>query len=508
MTGLAAFSFMGAFAQQINPMTEAVLRNYAEILTENPKDYYTLYDRASQYYSLGDYTRALSDLDMALEYTPAADKDYIEAEYILKANVLTAQKNYKEALDAINAALKINPTSPTALYVGGNLYLMMEEPAEALKMFKSLQRENPRSQDAFYGMAKANALLGNNLEAENLIKEIENLGKQSFLTYCRIGDLYSDMGNVKEATTNYVIAYTMEDNSLRPVESLKLMAKKDETTVMETLNSLISSKPDNLAINYAKAIVAFDAGNYKEAEKACKEIAANSDDDSAAVYRMMAMAQLAQNNTNEAKSSIAAAERLSPSDSGVLLDKAEIYMVEDPAVSYNAATSALNLIPDDEAAQMLAAKTAILNGKYPEALNLLNNIILSNPANIKALLLRGFLNTEYLNDGKAGVADYTRASNVKVEGNVSDMIYTALGKAKINKKLDADGIISDAVKKAGTNKELLYQISVYYAQTGDLEKAKQFADKALLNGYNNLYNLQTNKEPLFNLIPIRHLLGN
>lgn len=505
--GIMACGIGTVHAQQINPMTEAVLRDYAEILAENPKDYYTLYDRASQYITLGDYDRALSDIDMALEYTPESDKDYRIAEYSLKCDVLTLKKEYAQALQALQSALAINPTSQPELYKAGNLNLMLGNSEDALKAFQALQRENPRSQEAFYGMAKAYAMAGNTREAENLIKEVEQLGKQSFLTYCRIGDLYADMGNVKDAVTNYAIAYSMEDNSSRPVESLKTLSRKSPEAVMETLNSLIQANPDNITTSYLKAIVAFDGGNYKEAEQACKTLAQGLEEDSPAVYRMMAVSQLAQNKTADALESINTAERLAPSNTGILMDKAMILMSGNPEEAYNTASKALTLEPENEVALMTAAKTAIAAGKYEEAKNYLNNVVLSNPSNAEALLLRGYVNTENLNDAKSGVTDYTRAGNIHPETN-RDRVLAALGKAKINKKLDADGMINEAIGKAGNNKDDLYMIAIYFAQTGNLEKAKEFADKAMINGYGNIYNLQQNKEPLFNLQPIRHLMGN
>lgn len=504
---LLACGSLSASAQQINPMTEAVLRDYAEILQENPKDYYTLYDRASLYLSLGEFARALSDIDMALEYTPQKDKDYKIAEYSLKSDIYLAQKNYDEALSAINSALALNPTAQAELYKIGNLYLLTNQPNDALSAFQRLQRENPRSQEAFYGMAKANAMMGNPSEASRLISEIESLGKQSFVTYCRIGDLFSEMNDVKNATKNYVIAYSMEDNNPRPVESLKLLSRKNFKGVMDSLDEIISTNSDNVSLNYMKAILAFDAGQYEQAIKACKGLAASINEDSPAVYRMMAMSQLALNRLPEAKESIEMAEKMAPGNPGVLLDKAEILMSQNPAEAYNAAVAALNSTPDDETALMIAAKAAILAGKYQDAQGFLNNLVLANPSNAEALLLRGYLNTEGLDDAKAGIADYTRAGNIRQSGNVSDLVLAALGKAKVNKKLDAEGMISDAIQKAGNDKNSLYLISVYYAQTGNLEKAREFADKALLNGYNNLYNLQTNDEPVINLKPIRHLMG-
>lgn len=504
ISGLALLAYISAGAQFVNPVTEAVLRNYAEILAENPKDYFTLYDRAQQYFDMGEFDRALSDIEMAIEYTPDKDKDYRLAEYSLKGEILSAQKKYEDAISAINTALSINPVSQSDLYKLGNLNILVNRPDAALKAFEALQRENPRSQEAFYGMAKANAMLGNKEKVEDLIKEIEILGKQSYITYCRIGDLYSDMGNIKEATTNYAIAYSMEDENLRPVASLKLLVKKNPDLVMTTIDGIIASKPDNLAMNYLQAILAFEDGQYSRAEKATKDLAGGVEKESSAIYRMMAMSQHFQNKNDEAKESIMKAESISPNELGVLLDKSEILLTISPDQSYEAAIKAVNISPNSEASLLAAAKSSIMTGRYAEALDFLNNVILSNPANAEAILLRGYLNTEYLNDGKAGVTDYTRAGNLKTSEKVRDLALKALAKSKINKKLDADGLIKEAIEKSN-NKEDYYFIAVYFAQTGNLEKAKEYADKALSNGYSNLYNIKTDAQPLFNLRPIQHL---
>ena len=504
LAGIAACGAFSSMAQQINPMTEAVIRNYSDILAENPKDYITLYDRATQYLNIGDLTRALSDIDMALQYTPDKDSDYRLAELSLKSDILSAQKDFNSALKVVEEALKINPSDQTELYKGGNLYLLLNNPSEALKMFQRLQRESPRSQEAFYGMAKANAMMGKTDEAVKLIEEVESLGKQSFVTYCRIGDLYADLDKIPEATSNYMIAYSMSESS-RPVESLKLLVKKNPQLVMESIDKAINDNSENLALNYVKAIIAYDAGMYNQAEAACVALAQGLDQPSAAVYRMIALSQLALNRVDDAKKSIAQAEAIAPDNGGIILDKAQIYLSDSPEEALKLAESVLAKDADNEDNLMLAAKAAILAGKYKEAVSYLNNVILSGPSNVEALLLRGYVNSDFLKEGKAGVNDYTRASNVKSSGNARELALTALGKAKIGKKLDADGMINDAITKAGNNNDDLYIIAIYFAQTGNLEKAKEFADKAMANGYNNIYNIKTNNEPLFNLSPIHHL---
>lgn len=500
---LIACSYMNGQAQQINPMTEAVMRQYAEILAEDPKDYYTLYDRAAQYYSMGEYARALSDIEMALEYTPEKDSDYRMAEFALKSDILGAQKNYEGAIQCAKSALAINPIAEPTLYKLGNLYIAASKPQDALETFQQLQRQNPRSQEAFYGMARANVMLGNPMEAQSLLQQVESFGDNSFLTYCRLGDLYAEMGELPLATKNYLIAYNLEDNSSRALESLKVISKKNPQVVMESLDNVIAENPDNIALNYVEAILAFDGGDYVTAERACKAISKDSEHESSAVYRMMAMSQLFQNKLQEAVESIKIAEKMSPANKDILTNKSDILLSQNAAAAIEAADAALKLDADYEAALIAGARAAVLLHDADRALGYLNNVILSNPSNIEALLLRGYVNEDLKKDEKAASADYNRAGNAHQDGSVNNLVLGALGKAKAGKLLDADGMIKDAVKVAGNDKNDLYLIAVYYAQTGNLDKAREYSQKALLEGYSNLYNLQTNKQPLLNLIPMR-----
>lgn len=498
-------SLTSAKAQQINPMTEAVIKGYSEILAENPKDYITLYDRASQYYNINNFDRALSDIDLALEYTPESDKNYRAAEYSLKADILLSKKDYQRALEASREALKINPSSAADYYRLGNINLLLNDGNEALKAFQQLQRINTRSQEAFYGMAKANIMLGKNDEAERLIKEIESFGKNSAITYCRIGDLQTDMGRTKDAVGNYVVAYMMGQDTQRPKESLTFLAKKDYPAVMQTLDAFVTASPDNLNYLFLKATIADSANDYETTEKACEQLLDKLDDDAPAVYRMLAMAQMAQNKLTPALANIKFAENLSKNNPYILADKADILLGIDPVQAMAVADEALAINPDLELAQLIGAKGAIMSNNAEKGLDYLNNIILTNPSNVEALLLRAYLNENVAKDSKAAVADYGRAGNAHVENN-ADLALAALGKSKAGKKLDAEGMISDAIAGAGSDKNTLFNIAVYYAQTGNLEKAKEFADKAKMAGYNNMYYLKGSNEPLISLSPIYHLM--
>ena len=77
------FISMSVYAQQINPITLAMFDGYKQLLDENPKDYFTLYQRSAQYYRLSMYDLALTDIEKAITYTPEKETEMLSQEYVL-----------------------------------------------------------------------------------------------------------------------------------------------------------------------------------------------------------------------------------------------------------------------------------------------------------------------------------------------------------------------------------------------------------------------------------------
>lgn len=79
-------------AKPIDPITQAVLNAYDKMLSEDPGDYNTLYERAMQYYQLEQYSQALDDVDRALRITPENEKELKAKEYELQGSIYAMQK--------------------------------------------------------------------------------------------------------------------------------------------------------------------------------------------------------------------------------------------------------------------------------------------------------------------------------------------------------------------------------------------------------------------------------
>ena len=132
------------YAQELNPMTKAVLKGYEKLLEEDPTDYETLYQRSSQYYQLSMYDNALNDITLAIEYTPAKKKLMLASEYSLMSDIYVEMKEYEKALSAIDSSLSLNSMDYANLYKKGNICLYLKKPDEAYRAFNSMHRIKSR----------------------------------------------------------------------------------------------------------------------------------------------------------------------------------------------------------------------------------------------------------------------------------------------------------------------------------------------------------------------------
>lgn len=501
---LSAVAVLSCAAQQINPITRAMLNGYDEVLRQNPKDYSTLYDRAAQYYQLSRYDQALDDVTKAIEYTPAKEGVLRVQELSLMADIATEMKNYELALRAITEAVDAQPDNYANIYKKGNILLALKRPEDAYRAFSSLQRLKSRSQEAYFGMAQACIMQGKMTDAADLLKEAEAADPTNYLTFCRVGDLYQEMGQNENAASNYLIGFTMAQDPMRPLQSLINLGKKDYSGVAAAMNYAIDKSTSKVPLLYLKGTIANESGNYTDAENAFSTLLNYPDGQQAGVYYQLAKANLALNNLKNATEYIdkaVAAESIA--DYYVL--KSQIDLANgNPATAVVDASKALDIDATSAEAMIAKANAQISNGNGNEALSTLNECVMSYPDNMEALLLRAYVNESMLKNGKGAVADLNRLVAEPAE-SFPALTFKGIAQAKTGKKLDGDSAVEKALKGEPTAEDYYYA-AVYYAQTDNLEKGIELLKRAVFEGFQNKYLAESANTPWFSVAPLRHLL--
>ena len=498
-TGIALTSS----GQQINPITQAVLDSYQEILDASPNDYITLYQRGAQYYNLGMYEKALSDLEKAVKLTPEKDKDMRLQEFTLLSSIYSSEKNYNLALTAVDNALSIQPESYSLLYAKGNICLELKNPEEAAKVFKSMQNIKSRSQESLFGLARVAVIKGNKTEAEALMKEAENLDPSNYITHCRIGDINRELGDNQLAAANYLSAFALTSDEDRPVQSLIDLASDDYESVEAALNYALSKTTNTVPLNFLKGNIALASGNYTPAYIAFNELVSRENGRESGVYASLARTCLALDKPQEALSAINVAVSANPSSEN-RLEKARIERAAgNPASALVEAEKAyqLNLNNSDALVEMALANIDL--EQYEKALANLNEAILTNPSAPLPLMIRAYVYADKLKNSKSALSDYKRVSRMNLT-SFPEVTYKALAQTLAGDKKSGDLTMSQAVNDDMDATDYFHS-AIYYSQSGDLAKGKEMLDRAKAKGYGNLYNLNRDKTINLNIAPIRYL---
>lgn len=106
-------------------------------------------NRALAYIKLGKFKKAVADCVNVLEYMEVFEKAEQNKDLCFKANLRKALankelKNFKEALDDVNAAIKIFPTDKQALMMKKEIEGFIEHKEKVEKLLR--ESKNPESE--------------------------------------------------------------------------------------------------------------------------------------------------------------------------------------------------------------------------------------------------------------------------------------------------------------------------------------------------------------------------
>jgi tetratricopeptide (TPR) repeat protein len=491
-----------AVGQQINPITQATLDAYKSMLEENPNDYVVYYQRAAQYYQLSMYDNALDDVQRAISLTPAKEKDSLLREYTLLANIQTEKKDYASALNAVNAALELSPNDYALLYLKGNTCIHLNLLSEARTSFTAMQRIRSRSQEALTGLAKVDVLEGRTAEAKQKMAQLEELNSASATTYCRLGDLYRDLGEPENAAMQYLTGFAIsESNETRAMSSLFDLASENYNAVVVALNTAISKTSNTLPLYFLKGNIAFENGHYVDAESAFAVLLNSEDGKQATVYNRMASTLYALNKMTDALQYINQAVSMEPMPYNYVT-KAQIELAMGNNVSALAmAKKAYDSAKDSVLALSEMALANISLKNYSDALKNLNEAIMEDGSNVELIMVRAYLYGKLMGDEKNSRNDYQRAAALNAE-SVEAFANKAIAQALSGKQLDSTSTLKTAEQKA-VSADDYYWLAVAYSQIGNLDKGREMLAKCKSLGYENIYNLEVNNIANLNIAPLR-----
>ncbi len=486
----------------------AVMQAYEELIRENYKDYETLFRRANAYYNAGDYLKALDDLDSALKYCPETDTDTRYAVYALRAECFLNLKRYSRALPEATEALKLDPTSTPLLDLRGRIEYELGKYDEAKADFNKLLRIQPRSREAFFGLALVAAKQNNIGMATDYMDRAVNLTPNRSDVYVRRAEVKKLIGDYNGAVDDLLLAMATDGNDPEPLPALVRLADSNYSAVMAGLSGAIRQAPRQPLFYYLRASIAAAHFHYNAAIDDFKYIINEGLYDYSGLYCSLAECyyalgryQLALDNSEQA---LATYDREQDDVCHYFTVHA---MIQRAMGDYDKALASVNRALDFTAEDMDAQmeKALILTSKkqYKEASELLGEVIMSNPYVPMPYMLRAWIANDFLNQPTAAKGLYDRVIDLELDH--SELVGSLLGFAQLYAGLTPRAVAwMDAIlAEPDYDGKNHYYGACFYAWAGRTEKALDCMEEALKAGYANYHDWTERNDARINVAPLR-----
>ncbi|MDE6267746.1 MAG: tetratricopeptide repeat protein [Muribaculaceae bacterium] len=502
---IAAASAFGANAQRaMNPITKAMMDVYQQQLLEDPKDYETYFRRANEYYNHDQYLRALSDVENAIRYTPATDKDLLFQEYSLRGNIYYMNGKYAEALTDLNKALELDPTSYVTIYLIANTQYELGDLQNARTTYRRLQRINNRSAEALFGLARIAARENNLGLANDLSNEAVDLAPSSADSYVRRAAVRKLMGSNQGAVEDLLVAISTDKSNPLAIAELVSLSNSDYTAVMNGLSAAIRTAPNQPIFLYLRATIAMAHHRYQAALTDFQKIIDLNLYDYAGLHDSMALCHLALCHYPEALQEANFAIGSADDNSPYYVTRSRIRRaMGDDKLALESADMAVEQNNLNNEALIQKAWCFTDAGKKKDAAALLGEVVLNDDTNPYYLLTRAtLLSADNQRQGAQSVATDLLDLPSPSATDVKSLHGFAL--LLLDKPGEGVAWIEDVLAATPDNDgSLHYNAACFYAHQGNLDRAFECMESALRNGYASLYDWKVNRDGLINVEPLR-----
>ncbi len=503
---LLAIIFTPTYAQKglDAPMTKAVMKVYQNLLDENPKDYETYYHRACEYYKHNEYSKALSDINNAIKYTPIVKSSIRVDQLILRANIYEIQNNLNEALHDLNTAYQLTPSSYIVLYQKANIEYKLEKYADAKTDYLRMQRINNRSQEALIGLARIAVKENNFGLANEYSDQAVNINPSQADIYVRRASIRTMMGNHNGAVDDLVLAISTDNNNTRALHELVKLSNTNYPAVITGLSNAIRQAPKVGMFYYIRAVIAESHHKYISAIADYRKIIYENLYNYSGIYNSIAKCYYALGNYEEALDNVDYALATSKSNKEYYITKAKVLRaLNDARSAIEYTNKAISIDPQYNDALMQQSLANIDLGRYEIAVNLLGEVSLNDTSNAHANILRAWILEKFMKQSNNAQTFYNRVINFPT----SDIkTYKGFAYKGVGDNMNATKWINNIISTSENSDGYEYYIATcFYALDGDTENAFKYMEIALQKGYANYHDWKSNKDGCINVAPIRNL---
>ena len=512
ITFAAALAFLAqahnavAQSQELsNPVTQAVLAVYADQLRENPQDYEVYLLRANEYYRHNEYIRALADVNKALEYIPESEKDARFRAYVLRAGINDQTKHLNEALNDYSSAFALDPTSPLVVHQKANTEYSLGRYEDAKEDYQRLQRINPRSPEAYIGLARV-AVQQNNLGmANDYLAQAVNFDPNNAELYVRRASVRKQMGDHNGAVDDLILALSSDNKHTKALNELVDYGNTNYAATMNGLTSAISQAPTVGMFRYIRAVIAQAHYNYLAAIDDYRYIIDENLYKYHGLHASLAECRFALGDYTQALDDIDYALGMTRNVASYYVLRSRILRALD-RTDQAVEAAAKGLAIDHNSCLALAemALCYVAKENYDEASALLAEATLTDAEAPQYYLLRGWVMATFQDKAKQAEGQYEKVTDM--DHFYMDNVRSLRGFALLFLGNDSqatrwmDNILDTVTDSDGL---LHYYGACFFARSGNTERAMRCAEESLKLGYANYHDWADNTDGLVNVAPLR-----
>lgn len=496
---------INAFAVIDNPVTVAVLNVYDAQLKQNPNDYLTWFRRANEYYRHSEYIRALDDVNKALALAPTSDSDLRFQAYMLRAGIYNQSNKPEQALADLNSAIALDPNSYAAIYQKANTEYELGNYGTARVDYTRLQRLNSRSTEALLGLARCSIKENNLSAASDYLQQAVDFEPNNPEIYSRRANVRKLMGDHAGAVDDLIVALSLKSNDQKAIEMLVEYGNTNYPATIAGLTNAIQLAPDNGLYRYLRASIAQAHFNYLSAIDDFQEILDRRLYNYHGINASIARCLYGLGRYQEALAQVDDALAHSTNVADYYVLRSQILRAlnrNDEAI--DAAARALAVSPEYVPALVEMAVNYIDKKEYSQASGLLGEASMADANDPAVYILRGWLHEKFLKQPVAAKSLYEQALNVENYGprNVKSLRGFAL--LNLGRADEANSWMEDILANVPDNDGLINYYATCLYSIQDLDgKALESAERALQAGYSDNHNWMSNSDGQINVGQLR-----
>lgn len=178
-------------------------------LEKDPNQSEALYYKALSLGNLGEFEKAIGEVEKAIEIDSTEDRYWCD-----KGNFLARTENYDEAIECFDEAIRLNPADPVIWCNKGFTYLEEDKFEESLESYTKALELNPKYIHALMGLAHVYIELDNFKKAEECFDKAEKIDDCDFEFLSEKGKYLLFKEDVSEALRYFDKCLSINENSL------------------------------------------------------------------------------------------------------------------------------------------------------------------------------------------------------------------------------------------------------------------------------------------------------